>query len=88
MDVSGEKGPVNAIFEAVQNATGYHLTMREYKVDAVSGGPDAQGEVIVLIEKEGEPGTVYRGPGVSTDVIEATSQKYIQAYEKITGRAF
>ena len=85
VEVQGEGGPVNALFEAVQKATGYQLVMREYKVDAVSGGPDAQGEALVHLEQAAEPGVIYRGHGVSTDVIEASIQAMIGAVNRLIG---
>ena len=85
VEVRGEGGPVNVLFEAIQMATGYQLAVREYKVDAVSGGPDAQGEALVLLEEASAPGVIYRGHGVSTDVFEASIMAMISAVNRLIG---
>ena len=85
VEVRGEGGPVNVLFEAIQTATGYQLAVREYKVDAVSGGPDAQGEALVLLEEASAPGVIYRGHGVSTDVFEASIMAMISAVNRLIG---
>ncbi|MDQ4130479.1 MAG: 2-isopropylmalate synthase, partial [Actinomycetota bacterium] len=43
-------GPVDAFFSAINAATGHEARLKEYHVDAVTGGRDALGEVTVLIE--------------------------------------
>ena len=85
VEIQGEGGPVNALFEAIQAATGYQLVIREYKVDAVSGGPDAQGEALVLLEEASAPGVIYRGHGVSTDVYEASIMAMVSAVNRLIG---
>ncbi|MGI5832497.1 MAG: 2-isopropylmalate synthase [Thermoguttaceae bacterium] len=85
VEVQGEGGPVNALFEGIQMATGYQLVIREYKVDAVSGGPDAQGEAVVHLEEAAVPGTVYRGHGISIDVIEASVMAMVNAVNRLIG---
>lgn len=83
-EFSAEGGPVNAVFEAVRNLTSLALSLREFKVEAVSGGPDAQGEVVVLVEKESPERKAYRGHGVSTDVIEGTVKALLGAINRDT----
>src|SRR3954466_293533 len=43
-------GPVDAIFRAINSATGVDARLREFRVDAVTGGQDALGEVSVVVE--------------------------------------
>ena len=43
-------GPVDAIFRAINAATGLDARLREFRVDAVTGGQDALGEVSVVVE--------------------------------------
>ncbi len=75
-----EGGPIDAIYEAMNRITGLECELVNYKIDAVTGGKDALGEVIVKLDHEGE---IYLGRGVSTDVIEASAAAYNNAMNKI-----
>ena len=43
-------GPIDAVFRAINAATGLDARLREFRVDAVTGGQDALGEVAVVVE--------------------------------------
>ncbi|MGH2913183.1 MAG: alpha-isopropylmalate synthase regulatory domain-containing protein, partial [Solirubrobacteraceae bacterium] len=73
---SSGDGPVDAIFRAINAATGVEAELREFRVDAVTEGQDALGEVSVVVEVEGQTGA---GQGVSTDIIEAAARAYVRA---------
>src|SRR2546421_1122342 len=69
-------GPVDAIFRAINTGTGIDARLREFRVDAVTGGQDALGETSVVLEVGGVSGS---GQGVSTDILEAGGRAYIRA---------
>jgi 2-isopropylmalate synthase len=69
-------GPVDAIFRAINAATGSEARLREFRVDAVTGGQDALGETSVVLEIAGITGS---GQGVSTDILEAAGRAYVRA---------
>src|ERR1700752_4646845 len=69
-------GPVDAIFRAINAATGTDGRLREFRVDAVTGGQDALGETSVVLEVSGVNGS---GQGVSTDILEAAARAYVRA---------
>jgi 2-isopropylmalate synthase len=69
-------GPVDAIFRAINAATGVDARLREFRVDAVTGGQDALGDTSVVLEVGGVVGA---GQGVSTDILEAGARAYIRA---------
>jgi 2-isopropylmalate synthase len=69
-------GPVDAFFSALNAAVGYDARLKEYHVNAVTGGRDALGEVTVLLEYEGR---LSSGQGVSTDILEASGHAYLRA---------
>jgi 2-isopropylmalate synthase len=73
---SGGDGPIDAIFRAIQRATGTESELRQYTVDAVTGGEDALGEVTVVLRADGRLAT---GVGVATDIIEASARAYLRA---------
>jgi 2-isopropylmalate synthase len=85
-------GPIDAVFRAINAATGLDARLREFRVDAVTGGQDALGEVSVVVElganageRVGLPGVLLReratgaGQAVTTDIIEAAGIAYARA---------
>ena len=74
-DFTGD-GPVDAIFRAINAATRREARLREFRVDAVTGGQDALGEASVVLELGGQSAA---GQGVSTDIIEAAALAYVRA---------
>jgi len=75
-DASRGDGPVDALYKAIDRITGLKPSLKEYKITAITGGKDAQGEVAVTLEIKG---VRTSGKGVSTDVIEASGKAYINA---------
>ncbi|HEY5188795.1 MAG TPA: 2-isopropylmalate synthase [Solirubrobacteraceae bacterium] len=76
-------GPVDAIFHAINAATGVDAKLREFRVDAVTGGHDALGETSVVLEVGGATGS---GQGVSTDILEAGASAYVRALSNAVRR--
>jgi 2-isopropylmalate synthase len=76
-------GPVDAIFHAINAATGVDARLREFRVDAVTGGQDALGETSVVLEVAGMTGS---GQGVSTDILEAGARAYVRALSNAVRR--
>ncbi|MFH1921150.1 MAG: 2-isopropylmalate synthase [Planctomycetota bacterium] len=73
-------GPIDAIFLAIEEVTGISVVCRDFRVHSVTVGKDAQGEVMVQVEHEGE---LYRGHGVSTDSVEASAKAFLNAINRI-----
>ena len=69
-------GPVDAIFRAINAATGHDARLREFRVDAVTGGQDALGDTSVVLEIAGQTAA---GQGVATDILEAGARAYVRA---------
>jgi len=76
-------GPIDAIFHAINAATGQDAKLREFRVDAVTGGQDALGDTSVVLELGGVTGA---GQGVSTDIIEAAGRAYVRALSNAVRR--
>src|SRR5918911_1621853 len=74
-EAEGE-GPVDAVFRAIDSATGIQGRLTDFRIDAVTGGKDALGEVRVSVEFEGQE---YAGRGLSQDVVEAAARAYVRA---------
>src|SRR5690349_15592509 len=73
---SSGDGPVDAIFLAIQKAVGTECELRQYTVEAVTGGEEALGEVTVMLRAAGRLAT---GQGVATDILEASARAYVRA---------
>ncbi|WP_099209726.1 2-isopropylmalate synthase [Thermococcus henrietii] len=69
-------GPVDALFSAINRVLGIDARLVEYRVSSVGSGRDALGEVLVRVEKDGK---VLVGRGLSTDILEASAQAYLNA---------
>jgi len=78
--VTAGDGPVDAIFLAIEKLTGVTTVCRDFRVQAVTVGKDAQGEVTVELEHDGQ---VQRGRGVSTDSLEAAAKAFLAAVNRL-----
>ncbi len=82
-DFTGD-GPIDAVFRAIASATGRAARMREFRIESVTGGPDALGEASVVLESGG---VSAGGQGVSTDIVEAAALAYVRALSGVERRA-
>ncbi|HKZ91924.1 MAG TPA: 2-isopropylmalate synthase [Candidatus Limnocylindrales bacterium] len=83
-------GPVDALFGAVDAAVepiiGWFPKLADYEIRAVSGGEDAQGQVMVRARRSIDPedtGDTVTGHGLSTNIIEASLEAYLAGLEKL-----
>jgi len=80
MDASCEgDGPVDAIMTAIDRITGIPGRLVDYRIDALTGGREAMGEVRVTVRFDGED---IPGRGASPDVLEASALAYLQAVNR------
>ena len=84
MDVEGiEKsgagfgvGPVDAVFNVIADMVGREPDLKQYAVNAITGGTDAQGEVTVRLADGGFSAV---GRGSHPDIIVASAKAYVNA---------
>ena len=76
-------GPVAAAFAALEQLTGIHVTLKKFDLHSASVGEDAQGEVTITVEYEGD---VYRGNGASVDIVEAAAKACLEVTNRILRR--
>jgi 2-isopropylmalate synthase len=79
-ELSDGDGPVDAAFLATEKITGMTLVCKDFQVRSATLGHDAQGEVTVEVEYNGQS---HRGRGVSTDSVEATVLAILSAVNHI-----
>jgi 2-isopropylmalate synthase len=77
--VTGD-GPVDAAFKAIEAATGIGVSLRKFEVRGVTEGEDAQGEAVVYVEHNQR---TYRGSSVSTNIVESSSQAFLEVINRI-----
>ncbi|HHV79477.1 MAG TPA: 2-isopropylmalate synthase [Firmicutes bacterium] len=73
-------GPIDALFNAIDRATGFNCHLIEYSLKAVTSGKDALGEVSLKLQFQDRS---YTGRGISTDVIEASVRAYMNALNRL-----
>ena len=73
-------GPVDAIFKAIEALVDHEVNLLVYSVNNVTNGTDAQGEVGVRLERDGQ---IVNGQGADTDIVIASAKAYLNALNKI-----
>ena len=82
-DAEGD-GPVDAAYNAIREATGFSPKLESYSIRAVTSGKEALGEATVKVSTDGR---TFVGRGISTDIIEASAKAYIDAINRMVGKA-
>ncbi|MGD0335500.1 MAG: 2-isopropylmalate synthase [Candidatus Omnitrophota bacterium] len=77
---SSGDGPVDACFKAIDKITGTKCELQDYRIEAVTKGKDALGEVSLKLKAKGK---VVTARGSSTDIIESSVRAYVNALNKI-----
>ena len=73
-------GPVDAAFLAIEQITGHHYELDDFQIRAVTEGREALGESVVKLRSDGK---LFSGRGISTDIVGASINAYINALNKI-----
>ena len=73
-------GPIDAAFLAIESITGCHYELDDFQIQAVTEGREAMGQTVVKLRHRGK---LYSGKGISTDIVGASIQAYINALNKI-----
>jgi 2-isopropylmalate synthase len=73
-------GPIDAAFRAIARLTGTKSRLLFFSVNSITGGTDAQGEVMVRVEEDGR---VVVGQGADPDIITAAAKSYLNALNRL-----
>jgi 2-isopropylmalate synthase len=73
-------GPVDAAYKTIAKITKTKSRLLKFSVNAITGGTDAQGEVMVILE---EGGIRVTGQGAHTDIILAAAKAYVNGLNKL-----
>jgi len=76
-------GPVDAVLKAIQKVTDRFtkVRLREYKLEAISGGTNAEAEVLVKIEDE--EGHISTASSVGTDIVMTSVDAMISGINEV-----
>jgi 2-isopropylmalate synthase len=73
-------GPVDAAYKTIAKITKTKSHLVKFSVNAITGGTDAQGEVMVILE---EGGIRVTGQGAHTDIIMAAGKALVNGLNKL-----
>jgi 2-isopropylmalate synthase len=73
-------GPIDATFNTIKNMVGSRAELVRFSVSAITGGMDAQGEVMVRLQ---ENGFVALGRGTDQDIITASAKAFINGLNRL-----
>ncbi len=80
--VEAGAGPLDAAFKVVNRLLGIEARLEDFSVRAVTEGEDSIGEAVVKISSSAT-GEMYTGSGISTDIVEASLQAYLNGVNKM-----
>jgi 2-isopropylmalate synthase len=73
-------GVVDAVFSAITKAIPHQANLELYQVQAISGGTDAQANVVVRLKQNNR---IFSANGAHSDVIMASAIAYINCLDKL-----
>lgn len=73
-------GPIDAAFLALEQVTGHHYELDDFRIKSVTRGYEAMGSALVKLRHNGK---LFSGSGISTDIVGASISAYINALNKI-----
>ncbi len=78
-------GPVEAIFACIKRLSGIECELKRYSINAKGSGADAQGQVDIEVEFNNRR---FYGRGLSTDIIESSTQAFVSVCNAIYKNQF
>ena len=79
-DAATGTGPVDAVYQAINRIVQVPNELTEFRVEAVTEGIDALGDVTIRVEKDDR---AYVGRGSDTDIIVASAKAYMNALNRL-----
>jgi len=73
-------GPIDATYRAIAELTGTSSKLLFFSVSSFTGGTDAQGDVLIRIE---DNGNVVIGHGLDPDIITAAGKAYLNGLNRL-----
>jgi 2-isopropylmalate synthase len=80
---SSGNGPVDAVFNAIKAIVPHEAVLELYQVHAVTQGTDAQAEVSVRLQANGN---TFTGKGADPDTLVSSAKAYLSALNKLIAK--
>ncbi|MDO8949174.1 MAG: 2-isopropylmalate synthase [Actinomycetota bacterium] len=81
IDSSHGTGPVDAVYKAINRIVDVENDLTEFRVEAVTRGIDALGEVTIRVKSA--DGRIFTGRGAHSDIIVASAKAYTNALNRL-----
>ena len=79
-DFGSGVGPVDAVYNTIKKMTGTEAKLLTFRVSSITGGLDAQGEVTVRLEENGQE---VLGKGSDPDILVAAAKAYLHGLNRL-----
>lgn len=79
-DAATGTGPVDAVYKAINRIVQVSNELTEFRVNSVTEGIDAMGDVTIRIRQENQ---TFVGRGANTDIIVASAEAYMNALNRL-----
>jgi 2-isopropylmalate synthase len=76
-------GPVDAMINAIESKVNSGAELLLFTINAISGGPQSQGEVTVRLSRSGR---IVNGVGSDPDIVMAAAKAYIAGLNKLQSK--
>jgi 2-isopropylmalate synthase len=76
-------GPVDAMINAIESKANSGAELLLFTINAISGGPQSQGEVTVRLSRSGR---IVNGVGADPDIVVASAKAYIAGLNKLQSK--
>ena len=86
-ETSSGKGPIDAVYNAIDKMTQNKMILKEYQLSAIGSGHDTIGNVKVTLSNHKKEN--FNGNGYSVDIIKASAKAYLNAinlYKQTKGK--
>lgn len=78
-DANVGDGPIDAIYRGISHLTGVETQLKEYSIQTVTEGMDAQAVITIKFEKDGK---TYSGRAAHTDIVVASALAYLNGINR------
>jgi 2-isopropylmalate synthase len=76
-------GPIDAALNAIRTVVSDRISLKEYRLNAITGGSDALCEVVVKMEYNGDKGLLSVGKSVGSDIVQTSVDAAVEAIDRL-----
>jgi len=76
-------GPIDASLCAMRSAVSKSIVLKQYRLEAISGGSNALCEVTVKLGDSEDPGLISLGRSVGSDIVTTSVDSTVEALNRL-----